>query len=436
MNSVTVSPDGKKIAYISQTATESLLVAVDPDGASRRVLATRPAASGFSFVEWSPSENTLAAVALGEKQDMGLVRVELPAGTITDLSASGWGAIGQPAWSPDSAEIFAPAIPLSSSIMQIWVFDSHTGAHRALTSSSTSYLQWSLSATATGDLIANTAAADTTLWAMDQSGQRHQVAALRGEGDDSVAWVNNRIVTSNAVEMMVHDPDGGNPTKLRSYSNTYAHLGRCGRGQVAYWALDANYRSHIARTDITTGLTSALTEGPNEDEPACTADGSVLVFRHCADQGNRCFLMRKPLDGGQSHAVYEFDPAKEISGSPTFSPDGNNVLFLRQLRGGNSYEWAAIIPAAGGDVRNVKMPIPAAEAVAFKWSADGKSILYARDENGVGNVWSAPLDGKAPRKITNFDSARIFAFDVSPDNRLVISRGHMVSDVVLIKNVR
>ena len=31
-NSVTVSPDGKQIAYIAQTASESLIVAIDPDG--------------------------------------------------------------------------------------------------------------------------------------------------------------------------------------------------------------------------------------------------------------------------------------------------------------------------------------------------------------------------------------------------------------------
>ena len=83
------------------------------------------------------------------------------------------------------------------------------------------------------------------------------------------------------------------------------------------------------------------------------------------------------------------------------------------------------------------MPIPASQAVRFRWAADGKSILYSRNESGVDNIWSVPLAGGAPRKITNFDTDQIiFAFDVSPDNRLVISRGNWISDVVLIKNVR
>jgi tricorn protease-like protein len=65
-----------------------------------------------------------------------------------------------------------------------------------------------------------------------------------------------------------------------------------------------------------------------------------------------------------------------------------------------------------------------------------KSILFSRSTKGVGNIWSVPLDGKAPRKLTAFDSDRIFAFGVSSDNRLVISRGSFLRDVVFIKNPR
>jgi Tol biopolymer transport system component len=95
-----------------------------------------------------------------------------------------------------------------------------------------------------------------------------------------------------------------------------------------------------------------------------------------------------------------------------------------------------VVSTAGGDARRLKMPVSAGEVSAFTWAPDGKSILYARNDHGVGNIWSAPLDGKAPRKLTAFDSETIFAFGVSPDNRLVISRGSYVRDMVLIKNAR
>ena len=238
----------------------------------------------------------------------------------------------------------------------------------------------------------------------------------------------------------MHDPDGRNPTKLRSYSSLYRQLARCGPDHVVYWAVDAKRHSHIARTDITTGSSSALTDGPIDTQPTCTADGSTLVFVHCSDKGNHCALTRKSLDSGQSLELYQFDPADDVSEdpSPSVSPDGKSVLFWRYTHGEDSYEWAAIIPISGGEVKKLRMPVPASQfGACFRWAADGKSILYSRNESGVDNIWSVPLAGGAPRRITNFDSDRsIFAFDVSPENRLVISRGNWVSDVVLIKKVK
>jgi hypothetical protein len=148
---------------------------------------------------------------------------------------------------------------------------------------------------------------------------------------------------------------------------------------------------------------------------------------------------RKSLDSGQSLDLYQFDPADDVTEdpSPSVSPDGKSVLFWRYTHAEDSYEWAAIIPLAGGEMKKLRMPVPASQFGAFRWASDGKSILYARNENGIGNIWSVPLAVGAPRRITNFDSDQIiFAFDVSPENRLVISRGNWINDVVLIKNVR
>ena len=435
MYSVTVSPDGKQIAYIAQAQSESQIVAIDPDGANRHVLAKRPLGLGFWFVEWSPLSNTLAAVAIG-KEDMGLVSIELPAGSIRELSVSGWGAVGQPAWSPDGSTIYTPAVQYSSTF-QIWAFDASSGVHRPLTSGTTSYQEYSLSATATGDLIANTETPNTTLWVTDQSAQAHPINALRGEGSDSAIWVDGRIVTSNMNEMIVHDPDGSNSTKLRSYSGIYRQLTRCGPAQVAYWAADREHPDHIAQTNIITGSTSHITDGPSDTQPTCTADGSTVVFFHCEDHYSRCFLTRKSIDTGQSLTLHEFDMGNGLS-SPglAVSPDGTKVLFGEALRGGNPNDWAMVVPIAGGNLQKFTMPVPVEEVAAVRWAPDGKSILYSRDTHGAGNIWSVPLDSKAARKLTAFDSDRIFAFDVSAESRLVISCGSYVRDVVLIKSPR
>jgi serine/threonine protein kinase len=441
MRSVTVSPDGNQIAYISNTPTESRIVSVDPQGSNRRVLASRPAALGFRYIDWSPSPDTMAAVALmNQSMGIGLLSVDLRSGSTRDVSASGWGTIGQPAWSADGSQIFAPAVAVTQRfipIMQIWEFDARTGASKPLTSGSIPYQLGTLSATTAGELLANTRSPVMTLWVMDASSQPRLLPSTRSEGWDSVAWVDRQIVTNTYTypEMVVHDPDG-RTTKLRSHSSIYRDLARCGPGNVVYWATDPKRQSHIARTDITTGSTSILTNGPQDGGPVCTPDASTLVYAHCADQGNRCFLTRKSLQSGQSVNLYEFHIAGDFAPAYAISPDGSSVLLTTMPEPGHPYEWTMLIPMDGGAPKKLKLPIAFGEAELFKWAPDGKSILYSRTEGGVGNIWSAALEDKAPRQLTHFDSDRIFAFDVSPDNRLVIARGSFAIDMVLIKSVK
>lgn len=231
--------------------------------------------------------------------------------------------------------------------------------------------------------------------------------------------------------MLVHEADGSNPTRLQSYSPIYNDVARCGPHQVAYGAFDREHRVHIARTDIVTGSTIRLTDGLADYEPTCSVDGTTLVFMRLSNQDNRWSLIRKSLDSGQSLTLYETDHPGEIGG-PTLSLDGTKVLFYKQPDAKDPLAWVAVVPFAGGKPQTLKMPVPAGNGAG--WAPDGKSILYVDVTSGVGNIWSAPIDGKPPRKLTAFDADRIFAWDVSPDNRLVISRGSVVRDVVLIKN--
>ncbi len=232
--------------------------------------------------------------------------------------------------------------------MQIWEFDARTGASKPLTSGSTPYQLGTLSATAADDLLANTRAPVMTLWVTDASSQPRLLPSTRSEGWDSVAWVDRQIVTNTYTypEMVVHDPDG-RTTKLRSHSSIYRTLARCGPGHAVYWASDAKRQSHIARTDIVTGSTSILTEGPQDGDPVCTPDAATLVYVHCADQGNRCFLTRKSLETGQSANLYEIHLSGDFSGALAISPDGTNVLLGMTPEPGHPDEWATLIPVNG-----------------------------------------------------------------------------------------
>jgi len=68
---------------------------------------------------------------------------------------------------------------------------------------------------------------------------------------------------------------------------------------------------------------------------------------------------------------------------------------------------------------------------------DGKAVAYTFVENGVGNIWTQPLDGSPGHPFTNFTSDRILSFQFSPDGKLLaIARIQSISDVVLLRDTR
>ena len=87
------------------------------------------------------AKSKTAAVAVGD-DDMGLVDVELPSGSVRDLSVTGWGAARSTRVEFRRRYHFCSfSARLVVEVMQIWAFDARTGAHRPLTSSSTRLLR-------------------------------------------------------------------------------------------------------------------------------------------------------------------------------------------------------------------------------------------------------------------------------------------------------
>ncbi len=72
----------------------------------------------------------------------------------------------------------------------------------------------------------------------------------------------------------------------------------------------------------------------------------------------------------------------------------------------------------------------------MRWTPDGRAVTYIGRQDGQADIWSQPIDGGEPKRITNFKADDIFSFDWSRDNKLAISHGTSESDVVLIRNAK
>jgi Tol biopolymer transport system component len=73
----------------------------------------------------------------------------------------------------------------------------------------------------------------------------------------------------------------------------------------------------------------------------------------------------------------------------------------------------------------------------LRFSPDGKGIVYPVRDKGVDNLYVQPLDGGAPRQLTNFTSLQIYSYQWSVDAKhLALVRGDTPSDLVLIRDAK
>ncbi|HKC65267.1 MAG TPA: DPP IV N-terminal domain-containing protein, partial [Pyrinomonadaceae bacterium] len=184
---------------------------------------------------------------------------------------------------------------------------------------------------------------------------------------------------------------------------------------------------HIWRIDADGSHPKQLTNGPGENSPSCSPDGRFIIYVSSV-LGNPT-LWKLSIDGGEPVPLLD-----KISSRPVVSPDGKWIACLYREQAISPYKLS-VLPFEGG--QPVKIFNEPVELSAVHWTVDGRALLYARTQGGVSNIWSQPFDGGAPFQLTDFKQGRIFWFDLSPDgSQLAVARGSVISDVVMISNLK
>ncbi|MGA8451183.1 MAG: hypothetical protein WA735_18425 [Candidatus Acidiferrales bacterium] len=121
------------------------------------------------------------------------------------------------------------------------------------------------------------------------------------------------------------------------------------------------------------------------------------------------------------------------------SPNGEFLAFpYDQDRPKPVSKLAVLSTKRGGHIVKIfDAPAGIYRESCLRWSTDSKGLQYLLTKGDVTNIWEQPLSGGPPRQITDFTSGRIFDFNWSRDGKwLVMSRGEISSDVVLLSNLR
>lgn len=166
------------------------------------------------------------------------------------------------------------------------------------------------------------------------------------------------------------------------------------------------YTVAIARNDKNENAVKRLTAGGfHITEIAWSADSKVIAFTHqtnaSLDLWTTSDISSVPADSGAVKAMVAGSGA-DID--PSFSPDGQ---WLAYKSDGGVVKWASradvyIMPAGGGPAKKLAAT-PDQSSVIETWSADSKNVLLSEPFRTTAVIYSLPVDGKPPKRLTPTD---------------------------------
>jgi len=138
-----------------------------------------------------------------------------------------------------------------------------------------------------------------------------------------------------------------------------------------------------------------LAELPGWDTyPSFSPDGETLLWRRVLEEGARnSEIFIAAADGANPRNISN-DPS--FDGYPAFSPDGKWIVFASNRGGGDTFQLYAMRPD-GSEVTRLTEPETGVEDVRPSWAPDGKTIIFNRDEAGVSRIMIVDVEALLAR---------------------------------------
>ncbi|HEX6187743.1 MAG TPA: protein kinase [Pyrinomonadaceae bacterium] len=444
------SPDGKQIAFVRSrlrdagrrsgergggvAAGESALMVANADGTEERKIATRqggPNRFGNFFnggVVWSPDGKRIATVARAVDSAgrfNNVVEVPVEGGAERILTSQRWYQIQRIAWLADGSGLLMTAAEKASDLrtQQIWHISYPRGEAKKITNDLNNYQDISLNADSSVLVtIQQNQAMDIWVAPDGDAGRATQIKSVSSnrDGFDGVRWTPDGKIVFNSMAggnegIWIMEGDGKNRRQLSTAESVDYGASITTDGRYIVFTSERTGTPSTWRMDIDGGNPKPLNRSG-----AVAGDGWVVYT-------DRQSLWKEPIGGAEPILLSE-----KFLVRCAVSHDAKMIACSLEESG--SPAKLAILPIDGGSLKvfDAKFQLP----VRMRWTPDGRAVTYIGRQHGLADIWSQSIDGGEPKKITNFKSDEIFSFDWSRDNKLVITRGTSVSDVVLIRNAR
>jgi Tol biopolymer transport system component/DNA-binding winged helix-turn-helix (wHTH) protein len=443
---VTFSPDGASVAFqrVDRAKTSSIITAAN-DGTGERTLLTR---TGEQFIApnpaWSPDSNIIAFGQIwngaGVKPYCQLQLLDLKTLETRPVSDERWDTCYRIVWRPDGKGIVFVGTKLGdgSTIRrdQLYYVSISDGSTRRLTTESHRNQLDSLGITDANQVVSVPYSRSSQIWAMNPDGDSKSATRLTTGSSDGrsglVALPDGRIAFTARISEShggwIVDADGLNRRQIVSDPPIIEELRASPDGKYFFFSAIKDERSHLYRVDADgTDLKQVTTGDTFETDSSVSPDGKWIVFDSMPsrDMENRR-VWRTSIEGGAPTRISDVKCAV-----PNFSPSGKYISCVWE-------HTIYVVSAEDGSLLHtysaVKIPFL---NIGARWTPDEKCLVYIASQKGTTNLWVQPLDGKQPRRLTDFPNGDIYNFAYSADgSKLYLARGFQIRDLVLISGLR
>lgn len=434
---ISFSPDGTRFSFVRR---ETSLMNASLDGSSVQTIAKLADGRALNRTSWSPDGTTIVAAVFSPSDSRDrLIEIDVEDGSERPLPSPPWLLLRGVAWLPDSSGLIVNGRDPDTQLLQVWHISYPDGQPRRVTNDLSSYQGISL----TGDgrtIVSTQQSYLSNLWVAPQrvSAAPARITSEVGthDGMSGLAWApDGRIVYTTRIkedqDLWIVNSDGSEKRQLtfdleNNFSPAVTPDGRfivfisTREGNTAIWRMEISGENAVRLTD----------QPGSPGAPALTPDGK-WAFYPLTDGDRKTTIWKVSIDGGPSTQVTNTESRR-----PVVSPDGKFIACEYGEVGQDSAVRLAVIPVDGGDpARLLDMPLVLRSRI-FRWSPDGNAFIYSESRAGVDNLWSQPIEGGAPKQLSDFTADRIFRFDVSRNGDFVLARGVDSSDAVMINSFR